>query len=150
MRFPHRATVWLMTWLLTLGWLSPALFAQWQVWTTTQTLRTLREDAPATGLAVHVSAARNEVRGFQILMRSDRAVAGISIQAADLMGPEGSTIPATAAEIYRQHQFELTLPSHRNDKFRPGWHPDALIPDYRAGFAIFVTAKEPAATTTAA
>jgi len=30
--------------------------------------------------------------------------------------------------LYRQHQLELTLPSARNDNFKPGWYPDPLIP----------------------
>ena len=32
------------------------------------------------------------------------------------------------ARLFRQHQLQLTDPSYRNDSFRPGWYPDALIP----------------------
>ena len=103
-------------------------WAEWQIGTTTETVRFLREDPPGDAAEVSLFAARNEWRGFQILMRSDQAIAGISVVAGDLFGPNGSVLPASAARLYRQHQFELTAASARNDQFRAGWYPDALIP----------------------
>ncbi|GAB6187792.1 DUF4091 domain-containing protein [Thermopirellula anaerolimosa] len=102
--------------------------AELRVWTTTATVRVLRDDPPGDTAEVRLFAARNEWRGFQILMRSDRPIAGISVAAGNLSGPNGSALPRTAARLYRQHQFELTAASPRNDRFRAGWYPDALIP----------------------
>ncbi|GAB4143386.1 MAG: hypothetical protein Kow0040_32430 [Thermogutta sp.] len=102
--------------------------AELRVWTTTATVRVLRDDPPGDTAEVRLFAARNEWRGFQILMRSDRPIAGISVAAGNLSGPNGSILPRTAARLYRQHQFELTAASPRNDRFRAGWYPDALIP----------------------
>lgn len=102
--------------------------AELRVWTTTATVRVLRDDPPGDTAEVRLFAARNEWRGFQILMRSDRPIAGISVAAGDLSGPNGSILPRTAARLYRQHQFELTAASPRNDRFHAGWYPDALIP----------------------
>lgn len=101
---------------------------QWHVWTTTHTVRVLREDRPTGQREVRLALARNEWRGFQVLMRSDKPLKGVALQAAELRGPSGATIPATAARLYRQHQLELTMASPRNKGFRPGWYPDPLIP----------------------
>ena len=98
------------------------------MWTTTETRQVLREDPAGDSLRVQLAAARNEWRGFQILLRSDAAVAGIAVQAGDLSGPDGAVLPASAARIYRQHQLEVTTATYRNDRFRPGWYPDPLIP----------------------
>ena len=55
-------------------------------------------------------------------------VPGVIIVPDDLVGPDGSHLPASAARIYRQHQLEITMASPRNKDFKPGWYPDALIP----------------------
>lgn len=107
---------------------SSASYADWQVWTTTKTEHVLREDPAGTGTAVNLALARNETRSFQVLMRSDAPVAGITLEAGDLNGPGGAVIPARLARLFRQHQLYLDVPTARNDAFRPGWYPDALIP----------------------
>lgn len=109
------------------GWMAHAR-AEWHVWTTTRTVRVLREDPPGTERQVRLSLARNEWRGFQVLMRSDRPLKGITLQPAELRGPSGATLSPAAARLYRQHQLELTVASPRNKDFRPGWYPDPLIP----------------------
>ena len=101
------------------------LGAQCRVWTVTETARVLRH-APATNeSSVRIAAAGNEWESFQILLRAGAAVAGVSVEAGDLTGPGGATIPGSAARLFRQHQFELTVPTYRNDDFEPGWYPDA-------------------------
>jgi hypothetical protein len=102
--------------------------ADWQVWTVSETRRVLREDPAEETGEVHLAAARNEWESLQILMRSDAAVEGIHVAAGDLSGPDGAVIPASEARLYRQHQLHITVPTARNDDFRPGWYPDALIP----------------------
>jgi hypothetical protein len=102
--------------------------AEWQVWTTTETRHVLREDMPAGSLPVKLAAARNEWRGFQILLRSAAPVTGIDVRAGDLTGPDGAVLAAREARLYRQHQLEVTTATYRNDQFRPGWYPDPLIP----------------------
>ena len=102
--------------------------AGWQVWTTTETRRVLREDPAEKPTAVRLACARNEWRGFQILVRSDVPLRGIRIEAGDLVGPGGAVLASSQSRLFRQHQLHLTDPSYRNDSFRPGWYPDALIP----------------------
>jgi len=77
---------------------------------------------------VKIAAARNEWESFQILVRGDEPVAGITVETGDLTGPGGAVLRAEDARLYRQHQFEITVPTYRNEEFRPGWYPDALIP----------------------
>ena len=103
--------------------------AGWQVWTVAQTRRVLRDELPSGGASVQLSAARNEWESFQILSRADEPVKGVRIQPADLVGPHSAVLRAADARLYRQHQFHLTVPTYRNTEFRPGWYPDALIPD---------------------
>jgi hypothetical protein len=100
----------------------------WQVWTLAQAARVLRGAPAGTGRAVGLAAARNETESFQILVRSDAAVKGIRVEAADLKGPGGAVLQAGNARLFRQHQMELTVPTHRNEHFKSGWYPDALIP----------------------
>ena len=104
------------------------LRAECRVWMVTETARVLR-DAPAGGeSSVRIAAAGNEAESFQILLRADAAVNGVTLEAGDLAGPGGAIIPASGARLFRQHQFELTVPTFRNDDFKPGWYPDGLIP----------------------
>jgi len=103
-------------------------YADWQVWTLTQTRRVLRDEPAGTGNSVKIAAARNEWESFQILMRSDATVKGVDVRPADLNGPDGTIVKAQDARLYRQHQIEITVGTYRNDKFKPGWYPDPLIP----------------------
>ena len=102
--------------------------AECRVWTVTETARVLRDALAADGSSVRIAAAGNEWESFQILLRADAPVSGVSLEAGDLAGPGGATIPGSRARLYRQHQFELTVPTVRNDDFKPGWYPDGLIP----------------------
>lgn len=100
-----------------------------RVWTVTETVRVLRDAPAGDGASVRLRAARNEAESFQVLLRSDAVVDGVRVAPGDLVGPEGAVLPASAtARLYRQHQFQLDVGTHRNDDFHPGWYPDALIP----------------------
>ncbi len=101
---------------------------EWEVWTVAETRRVLRQDPRGSGAAVKLAAARNEWEGFQILMRSGEPVEGVRIEPAELTGPREAVIPSNESWLYRQHQLHVTVPTHRNEQFRPGWYPDPLIP----------------------
>ncbi len=107
---------------------APSAQAGLQVWTVTETRRVLREDPAEKLTPARLACAGNEWRGFQILVRSDVAIRGICIEPGDLAGPGGAVLAESQARLFRQHQLHLTDPSYRNDSFRPGWYPDALIP----------------------
>lgn len=102
--------------------------ADWRVWTLAETRRVLGEDTDGNVASVALAAARNESESFQILMRSDAAVRAVRVEPGDLVGPGGAVLKAADARVFRQHPFQLTVASHRNSQFRPGWYPDALIP----------------------
>ncbi|MCX6910498.1 MAG: DUF4091 domain-containing protein [Verrucomicrobia bacterium] len=102
--------------------------AAWQVWTCRDTIHVLRDERAGKAKNAVLAAARNEWESFQILLRSDAPAKGVDVEPGDLKGPRDAIIRATDAVLYRQHQLELTLPSHRNDNFKPGWYPDPLIP----------------------
>jgi len=102
--------------------------AEWHVWTLTETRHVLRNDAPGTGTTVKLTAARNEWTSFQILLRSDEPVEGVTVEAGDLQGPNGYRLSHADARLYREHQLHLEVGTYRNDRFKPDWYPDPLIP----------------------
>lgn len=99
-----------------------------QIWTCRDTVHLLRDEPAGKAKNVALAAARNEWESFQVLLRADAPVKGVNVEPDDLKGPGGAVIRAADAVLYRQHQLELTLPSYRNDNFKPGWYPDPLIP----------------------
>ncbi len=102
--------------------------AKVQVGTMTSTQRLLREDSPPAGQKVHLYAAGNEWRNFQVFLRSDTPVRVVSVEVGNLKGPKGAVIASSNIRLYREHQLHITVPTYRNTDFRPGWYPDALIP----------------------
>ncbi len=114
--------------ILTVGCCLGAEQPQWHLWTTTHTVRVLREDPPGQSAQVALQAARGEWRGFQVLMRCAGPIGQVRVELTDLRSADGAVIPSGQAEVYRQHQMEITQPTHRNDQFRPGWYADPLIP----------------------
>ncbi|MGQ9574520.1 MAG: glycoside hydrolase domain-containing protein [Thermoguttaceae bacterium] len=102
--------------------------ADLHVWTVTETRRVLRDERPENRPQARLAAARNEWEGFQILLRSSEPVQALRIEPADLLGPGGAILRAADARLYRQHQIQLAEGTYRNDRFKPGWYPDPLIP----------------------
>jgi len=100
----------------------------WHVWTVTRTERVLRQTEPGKEREVDLAACRGEWESFQILMRSAVPVAGVRVEAGDLVGPGGHCLPAHQVELYRQHQLHITIGTYRNTEFKADWYPDALIP----------------------
>ena len=107
---------------------STAAQAEWHVWVVKETVRVLRDAPAGTTRTVALAAARNEWESFQILMRSDAPVEGITVEARDLEGANGAWLRAADVRLYRQHQLEVSDPTYRNKEFKPGWYPDPLIP----------------------
>ena len=105
-----------------------AVHAEWKVWTLTETRRVLREEPAGSNCSVKIAAARNEWESFQVLLRSDGPLKIVGVEVGDLLGPDGTVIHKTDVRVFRQHQFHLKIPTDRNDTFKPGWYPDALIP----------------------
>jgi len=100
----------------------------WQIATLNRTQRVLRDQTFESKMSVALAGACNEWESFQILVRSDSPLGGVSVAAGDLHGPEGAVLDAADARLFRQHQFRLDVGTYRNEAFQPGWYPDALIP----------------------
>jgi len=98
------------------------------VWVEGATRRLLRDAGPGPAREARLAAARGEWEGFQVFVRAETPVPGLTLAIADLQGPAGAVIPAAAVQCYREQQFEITQPSFRHDAFKPGWYPDGLIP----------------------
>jgi hypothetical protein len=106
----------------------PALAHDWHVWTVQDTRHVLREDPAGETANVQLAAARNEWECFQVLLRSPVAVDGVRVEPGPFQAADGSTLRDARLVLYRQHQLQLSEPSHRHKQFRPGWYPDPLIP----------------------
>jgi hypothetical protein len=115
---------------------SHVTYADWHVWTVTDTRHVLRSELPGNQLAANVAAARNEWVSFQVLLRSDEPVKGVRVEASELHGPKDAVLHSSESVrandgsplLYRQHQLHLEIGTYRNDAFRPDWYPDPLIP----------------------
>ncbi len=92
-----------------------------QVWTATS-LEKIRPSATAhSEAAVQISAARNEVEAFQVVVTG--AASGVRAAASDLSGP--SVIDGV--RLYREALIDLQKPSALDGGTGP--YPDALVPD---------------------
>lgn len=108
--------------------ISHAADTDWHVWTATETRHVLRSEAAGVERSAKLGAARNEWVSFQILLRSETPVAGVSVEAGDLHGPGGAALRGADARLYREHQLRLEVGTYRNETFKPDWYPDPLIP----------------------
>ncbi|MCD6338911.1 MAG: DUF4091 domain-containing protein [Verrucomicrobia bacterium] len=102
--------------------------AAWHVWTVTETRHVCRSEPPGTNRTVSLAAARNEWESFQVLLRADEPVAGIRLQVTPLRGPGGALIGSRDFRLYRQRQLKLSVGTYRNERFKPDYYPDPLIP----------------------
>ena len=121
----HR-TLWLTVLMCLAAACAPK--AKWDVWTVTETRRVLRDELPLPLAPVSLSAARNEWLSFQIFVRSETPVKGVDIKPGPWSGPDGSTPADFKVRLYREHQTFIDKGTYRNDAFKAGWYPDALIP----------------------
>jgi hypothetical protein len=99
-----------------------------RIWTVVETRRVLRESSPEEWRPAKLCAARREWESFQILLRSEQPLPGITLSAGELTGPAGAKIGREHLRLFRQHYMHLTEGTYRNDAFVPGWYPDPLIP----------------------
>jgi hypothetical protein len=113
---------------ITLGLAAYTAHAELQVWTVTETRHVLRSELPGKQREAKLAAARNEWLSFQVLVRADEPMRGLSLKAAELRGPEGKGSGAIRWRFYRQHQLHLETGTYRNTDFKPAWYPDPLIP----------------------
>ncbi|MCW8132602.1 MAG: DUF4091 domain-containing protein [Planctomycetota bacterium] len=92
--------------------------------------------------AIRLHGARNEVLGFQILLRTEgEAVPGVALQVSGLEGAQGARIPASAFERFRAGWVQVETPSYTGDiaGLGKGTYADPLVPvEAPAGGAPFV------------
>jgi hypothetical protein len=102
--------------------------ANLHVWTLSSWARTLRSDPPGAGREVTLYAARGEWESFQVAVRAPRRTRLESLSWSSLEREGGATLPKDCLRAYRAHQLHITRGTYRNESFREGWYPDALIP----------------------
>jgi len=90
------------------------------------------------GKSIRVSAARNEYESFQVVVRDERPLKGVSVTATELAGPGGARI--AAPEIRLVGYVNVT---HPTDKLGiPGLWPDPL-PRYTGPFEVAAGRNQP-------
>jgi len=100
-------------------------------WWTTDALHKVRPaDAPGKRQQVELFAARNEFEPFQLVLRSDRPVAGVDVDVGPLVpqapGAGVATTTAVRATVYLERYVQLRLPSSLEGA--AGEWPDPLLP----------------------
>lgn len=80
----------------------------------------------AAGEAVRLAAARNEFEAAQLVVRPEKALAGLSARATALAGPGGAAIPADAVRLLRARYLKVTAPT--DGWGQAGDWPDPLPP----------------------
>ena len=98
------------------------------VWTLSSWERILRDSPPRPMKPVLLYAAGNEWESFQIAVRSGKRVRILDLKLGSFKSASGKEIPARTVRLYRAHQLHITRGTYRNEEFKPGWYPDALIP----------------------
>lgn len=75
---------------------------------------------------LNISAARNEAEATQLVVRPTIALNRFTVSAADLIGPNGSRIPAEQIDILSVVYLNVTVPTDSSAAI--GFWPDALPP----------------------
>jgi len=100
-------------------------------WVTSSLERTSRYGAPGTARAVEIFAGRGECESFQLVLRASGTDRIASVNIGSLKSENGSSIPASAIAIYREHYVPVNKPSPdwrgANRPLGAGWYADALI-----------------------
>jgi hypothetical protein len=78
------------------------------------------------GEALSIAAARNEADAAQLVLRPREDLKGLTVEAADLAGPDGATLPASAMEVLKVRYVLVTRPT--DSAGCVGWWPDPLPP----------------------
>lgn len=73
-----------------------------------------------------IEAPRNDVEAFQILVRPNRKLTGLTASATDLTGPDGALIPASEIKLCYGYYHHVEIPTDQTCS--PGWYADALVP----------------------
>ena len=84
--------------------------AEWRVWTVTDTRRVLRDDAAGTVARRGWASPATSGAASRSSCAPTEPVEGVRVEPGDLRGPGGHVLRAADARLYRQHQFELTVP----------------------------------------
>jgi len=109
------------------------LDARMTLWVTDSLTRVQPTDPPGTGTAAAITAARNEIEAFQVIIRAPdgQALSNVNATVSDLVGP--GLIDKSTLTLYREHYVPVHVQSaHVNNgwyaPYSPGNWPDALIP----------------------
>ena len=80
-------------------------------------LVTLKADdaTPAGATGADLTIARNEFESFQVAVRADgNGIGRLEVEAGDLTGARGGTLPASALTVYREMYFKVSA-DHLSD-----------------------------------
>src|SRR5689334_6950849 len=107
--------------------------ARLAVWSAPAMTRIGKQDPVGSATAVTLAAARGEYESFQVVVTAPAGgLTGIRLQATDLQGPGGATIPASNLGIYREYYTTVRKSSQdlggANRPLPPGDFADGLIP----------------------
>lgn len=79
---------------------------------------------------ITLSAARNEITAFQIVIEREGAapLKKVNVELGELEGPGGARIGAANIDLFKEWYVNVDKRSDQNFSLGTGWYPDALIP----------------------
>lgn len=83
-------------------------------------------DSITAATAVTVKGAKNETVSFQVIVKGQVSYTNLDVTLSGFSGPNGSTIPAANAQLYRVGYLNITTPS--DPAGSTGEWPDSLYP----------------------
>ncbi|MCU0962138.1 MAG: DUF4091 domain-containing protein [Pirellulaceae bacterium] len=102
------------------GWAMPAP-ADYRVWFEHSTVKVFQDTAPGDDTGVRLTAARNEIESFQVVIRAGtETLRNVMVQVSDLVQENGARLGADRIALYRVAY--VYLPAHGKN------YPDALPP----------------------
>lgn len=103
-------------------------------WVVPSMTRVGERDAPGEEWQARIYAARGETEAFQVVVSAPGGgLTNVNVEASDLAGPGGSTIPSAKVALYRERYVDVIRGSpvaagQSNVPLGPGRYPDGLVP----------------------
>lgn len=97
----------------------------WKVWWTESTYKIMKDDPiPETKGKVTISAAKNEIESFQLVLSPEIDIRNVEVSFSDFINKDGSTISSENISIRKVEYVKVTKPSGK--LHQKGWYPDPL------------------------
>lgn len=75
---------------------------------------------------IRIDAAKNDIESFQVIVRPNRKLVGLTANVVELVGPDSAAIPAENVQVRYAYYHDVNVPT--DGSVAAGFYPDALVP----------------------